>query len=225
MNLFHVIVGVTTHKDIIDFINSIVGNLNDLIEDVSDVPDLIEEKIAEHKPRIKWSTIKLTPRFSEVKGSVDVKGDEYTLNLTVPYTEVIDDYDPSKPDAAVSSQWGKRLQDRLEELYVYLNKIGSYANIYVASDYCTDDSYYDFNDILTVFDKELSKDLMLEGMIIINDVKTLMNDIGIYLYTSSGKDNFLDPSNWRDLYKIFYDTFSISKLFINPVTLEITSYE
>lgn len=89
MKFFKVIVGVTTHKQIIDFINDIVKHLNDLTEDVADIPDLIEDMIAAHKPKINWGKLDTTENKDLMKGTVDVDGDNYTLNLTVPYCECL----------------------------------------------------------------------------------------------------------------------------------------
>lgn len=114
MNHFKAITGVTTHRDIIDFINDIVDHHNDVVEELGDlweyvdeqdkkildyvdkkdkdlqdqidnIPDIIEDHIAAHKPNIKWDKVNITDNLKLVGGTVETIGDEYNLNINLPY--------------------------------------------------------------------------------------------------------------------------------------------
>lgn len=89
IHLLDIITGVTTHRDIAEHINKVTKNLNDLAIDVSDIPDEIEKRINNHKPKISFSRIDITNKLEEVKGEVTNIDDTYLISITVPYNDLV----------------------------------------------------------------------------------------------------------------------------------------
>ena len=74
LNKIEIIRGVTTHEDVIDFIN----------DTIDEIPVFVDDKISDAKPIIRVGTILTTEDESQVGGNVTVNDNLYTINLVIP---------------------------------------------------------------------------------------------------------------------------------------------
>lgn len=201
LNLLEIITGVTTHRDVAEHLNKVTKNLNDLTLDVADIPDEIEKRILNHKPKISVAPILTTTDLSKVKGSVTEIDDNYTINLTVPITEIIDNLTSSNSNASLSARQGKILKEELDALVNKLNKY-DHTDILISTYFAGDDESASLEDVLQLISNEINASNVRKGLVLIHNIENIHNELGIYTFIGNTIDDIKLASNWINMYEL-----------------------